>query len=76
VALEHQNQDQLFHKIESAAEIKNAESNRAIAGKLLSRAARFNDLAKLVYLAVVLGFNVIFWVVAIREHTRSPEEYL
>ncbi len=40
------------------------------------RASRFNDFAKVVYLVVVVGFNIVFWIVAMQEYMRPAEEYL
>ncbi len=40
------------------------------------KATKFNDFAKVVYLVVVISFNVAFWSVAMREYMRPAEEFL
>ncbi len=52
------------------------DKKAASASDPLKQARRFNSFAKLVYLTVVVAFNVAFWVVAIRQYRRPAEEYL
>lgn len=37
---------------------------------------RFNGFAKVVYIVVVILFNIVFWTVAITEFVVPAEEYL
>ncbi len=42
----------------------------------IQQARRFNDFAKVFYLAIVVTFNIIFWVIAITEYSRPASYYL
>jgi len=42
----------------------------------LKKARRFNALAKVVYILLVIAFNVIFWSISLVEYHRKGEEIL
>ncbi len=71
------NETDVFVMQPSAAggEAGNEEDKQKI-DKGMLKAHRFNAFAKVVYLAVVVIFNVAFWSIAIREYYRPAEEYL
>ncbi len=40
------------------------------------RAQKFNDFAKVIYLAIVVTFNIAFWTIVITEYSRPASYYL
>ncbi len=51
------------------------DGERKVDERMLA-ARRFNSFAKLVYLAVVVVFNVVFWILAIHQYHRPAEDFL
>lgn len=42
----------------------------------LRSAIRFNNLGKITFASLYIVFNLIFWIVAIKEYARSAQEYI
>lgn len=42
----------------------------------LSYPKRMNSIGKIIYVLLVLGFNLVFWILAITEYSRPASEYI
>lgn len=52
------------------------EKEELLYNEEMAGAKRLNDLGKVVYVAIIIAFNIFFWVVAITEYVRPAEEYI
>ena len=42
----------------------------------LASAKKINKGGRVLFMLIILTFNLIFWLIALSEYVKSPEEYL
>ena len=53
-----------------------ADNSKMMQEQVLNRAVWLNRIANIVFVAFMIVFNIIFWIVAFMEHTRPGKEYI
>ncbi len=61
---------------EDADQVKIKDNSDDDQNHAIRQARRFNDFAKVIYLAIVVTFNIVFWIMAVTEYSRPAEYYL
>ena len=56
--------------------VANLAQETKLPGDARVRARRFNNFGKIIYVLIVVAFNIIFWVIAVRVYLMPPEKYL
>ena len=52
------------------------DENQFASNQLLERASCMNMVGKIIFIIILILFNVVFWIVALTEHFKSSEDII
>ena len=63
-------------KVQPTNENLKKEDTKFMENKLMKHASKMNAIGKVVFIVIMIIFNIIFWIVAFVEQLRPAEDYI